>query len=288
MTTATTNTVIAQTTDAEFRTWVAEFIAQLLAVGLTQTSDTGQINTTTVNRAAINTDAGYAVFRFNDTLQGTAPVFIKFFFGSGSAQTVPRLRVQVGTASNGSGTVSGLGSANTDTLTNNAALVSTVTPYASYWCYNATYGALTFNWKLGAQGTGLPRATAVISRSTDSTGATTGDVLITYYYVGGGNWSIGRSVSYLTSTIYTSGGNADFLLIHYSVTSSLVSGTPQVYKTYYISPRVRPLLHLTACLDVEISRGTTYTATVVGTTSHTYLNATLIQASGYGAGIFWE
>jgi hypothetical protein len=40
--------------------------AQIAAMGLVQTSDTGQINWVTVARPALNTIAGYEIWRFND------------------------------------------------------------------------------------------------------------------------------------------------------------------------------------------------------------------------------
>src|ERR1700761_4788031 len=111
MTTSTTSTVLDQTSDAGFRTWVAEVITQLVSVcGVTQTTYTGQINTSTVTRAGTtNTAAGYVILKFNDTLQATVPVFIKLEFGSGStATTSPQMWITIGAGSNGSGTLTGI------------------------------------------------------------------------------------------------------------------------------------------------------------------------------------
>jgi len=95
-----------QTTDTEFRTWVAAIIAQLTAIGLTQTADTGQINTATVTTpAVINTAQGYAIFRYNDTLHATSPIFFKLEFGSGGAITTPSMWLTVGKGTNGAGTI---------------------------------------------------------------------------------------------------------------------------------------------------------------------------------------
>lgn len=94
-------------TDAEFRTWGSGLAAQLLAMGLVQTSDTGQINWTTVTRPAINTYGGYEIWRFADTLQATKPVFFKLEYGISSVADRPALRFTVGTGSNGTGTING-------------------------------------------------------------------------------------------------------------------------------------------------------------------------------------
>lgn len=94
--------------DANFRAWGSNLAAQLLAAGLVKTSDTGQIDWATVTTpAGINTYQGYEIWRLNDTLQATAPVYIKIQYGEGSAVDGPGIRVQFGTGSNGSGTLTG-------------------------------------------------------------------------------------------------------------------------------------------------------------------------------------
>lgn len=95
--------------DANFRTWGSYFAARFAAVGLVQTTDTGQINWTTVTApGAASTYQGYEVWRFADTLQATAPVYIKIEYGSStSSANNPGIRVQFGSGSNGSGTLTG-------------------------------------------------------------------------------------------------------------------------------------------------------------------------------------
>jgi hypothetical protein len=96
-------------TDADFRTWGTGIAAQLTACGLTQTSNTGQINWTTVTKPSANgTLQGYEIWRFADTLQSTAPFFIRLDYGSGSFADTPSLFVQVGTGTNGAGTLTGV------------------------------------------------------------------------------------------------------------------------------------------------------------------------------------
>jgi hypothetical protein len=94
------------TTDAMFRLWGASVGPALSAIGLVQTSDTGQINWTTV-LAPITTNQyrGYEIWRLNDSLQGSAPVFFKIEYGSSSAAASPSLRITVGKGSDGAGTI---------------------------------------------------------------------------------------------------------------------------------------------------------------------------------------
>ena len=287
MTTSTVTTVIDQTSDAGFRAWVAEFIAQLLAVGLVQTADTGQINTATVARAANNTDAGYAVFRFDDSLQATAPVFFKVYFGSGFNQSVPRIRVQVGTASNGSGTVSGAGSANTDTVSMNNAILSTVTTYTSYFCF--VEGCAWWSFKVGAGAANAAYSHYRLSRTTDNDGDPTADGVVQTNISGtGASNATARTIVFGTSTVYDGGAITNWALVHYNVSVSLVGGVPQVFKCYYITPRTRPEMFAVVVLDAECGRGVELQATVVGVTERNYINACNAGSTSRGLACIWE
>ena len=104
----TFSAAMTNATDAQFRAWGKGISDSLQAVGIVKTADSGQINWTTVAApTAINTQMGYEIYRFNDTLQSTAPVFIKLAFGSGANINYPTLWISVGTGSNGSGTLTG-------------------------------------------------------------------------------------------------------------------------------------------------------------------------------------
>jgi hypothetical protein len=92
--------------NAEFRAW-AQGIHDGLAsfADLTQTADTGQINIATANRPAANGVAGYEVWRFNDAMQATMPVFFKLEYGIDNSPTLPQLIITIGKGSNGAGTI---------------------------------------------------------------------------------------------------------------------------------------------------------------------------------------
>ena len=93
--------------DADFRAWGSGLAAQLAAMGLVKTTDTGQIDWATVLRPGVSTYAGYEIWRFNDALQATKPVFIKMEYGGSATVDRPNLRVTVGTGTNGAGTLTG-------------------------------------------------------------------------------------------------------------------------------------------------------------------------------------
>lgn len=104
----TFSAAMTNATDAQFREWGKAISDSLQAVGIVKTADSGQIDWAAVSApTAANTQMGYEIYRFNDTLQSTAPVFIKLSFGSGSSTSYPALWISVGTGSNGSGTITG-------------------------------------------------------------------------------------------------------------------------------------------------------------------------------------
>lgn len=161
--------------DANFRIWGSGFAAQLLASGLVQTSDTGQINWTTVTApAGTATFPGYEIWRFNDALQSTAPVFVKFEYGSGSSSANnPAIRFQFGSGSNGSGTLTG--STSTVATTMATANAGTVT---NWW----SGGTARFCCVIGTTGGSLNAPlTFGMERSKDANGNDTTEAVLLVY-----------------------------------------------------------------------------------------------------------
>lgn len=86
------------------------FVQLMLDAGFVQTEDTGQITLETAANGTNNTHFGYAIFRFNDALQATHPVYFKVEFGtypiSGSSRQGEFLTV--GKGSDGAGNIIGI------------------------------------------------------------------------------------------------------------------------------------------------------------------------------------
>lgn len=98
--------------DALFRTWGKAISDAIADCGeIVKTSDTGQVNWTTVTRGGTTSTTryynGYEMYRFDDSLQSTAPVFIRLDYGhySGASSHVPELHVTLGKATDGAGTI---------------------------------------------------------------------------------------------------------------------------------------------------------------------------------------
>lgn len=96
---------VLNATDAQFRAWGLQISNALAAIGLVKTSDTGQINWATVTTPANFTAAGYEIWRFDDSLQATDPIFFKLEYGVGSSGSIPYLKLTVGFSTDGAGTI---------------------------------------------------------------------------------------------------------------------------------------------------------------------------------------
>jgi hypothetical protein len=96
-------------TDAEWRTWCQAVEAALLSSGfLVAAADTGQIDLTSVARPAISSYAGYKIYKANDALAASKPMYVKIEYGCGTVTDRPLCRATVSTATNGAGTPSGV------------------------------------------------------------------------------------------------------------------------------------------------------------------------------------
>jgi hypothetical protein len=284
MTTATTNTPVSNAASANFRAWGLEMNTQLAAVGLTQTADTGQINWTTVALPAANTIAGFEIWRFNDALQATSPIFIKIQYGAASLTSTPLIQIQVGQGSNGSGTLTG-------TLMTNVAIAaaqqsSSTTNAPSFWAYNATYGVLWCSWKFGVNNASIsadiPLAGFSLERSCDTNGNPTGDSvsLVTPNSSSVASLQAGDAIqtySYLTSAlltpaVLTSALTAWSAFWPNNPASSATGANSQVMPRWINTPNNQLSAVTGICLRSEFTTGSTFgPVALVGSTAKTYI-----------------
>lgn len=261
--TATTTTPFAQSTDAEFRLWAQWIHDKLDAAGWVNTSDTGQINLTTVAKpAAANTSQGYEIWRMADALQATNPVFMKIEYGSGGAATVPAVWVTIGTASNGSGTLTG----NVSTRTQTTAAAGDSTARNSYFSGNTD----RFVFAIMADST-VTQSSGIIfgvERTKDSTGANSTE--------GAHFFCIGPSTTITSSQMMTFSGSmppADALFL-----SGLQAGTTGVFGsdayTFPIYPNGfyprNPIMNAVGYFAADLTREVSITLDIYGA-NHTYL-----------------
>lgn len=270
MTTQSWSARVRHDSDATFREWGSDFAAKLAAVGLVQTSDTGQINWVTVTRPGINTNAGYEIWRFNDTQQGTAPIYLRIDYGTGSGATSPRMLFTVGTGSNGSGTITGT-ALSTARNVHGGTAQATDTARQSYMC--AVDGFFGFDWKVGA---GITEASFFICRTCDATGAPTATGAMVHWGVGASNSVTARQAFRFAATAVayaaqTAAEAAALGLSPQQPSATSVGADIQVFLGWTITPRVEPLFGVCGVYNTELVPGGTFSATLVGSTPRTFL-----------------
>lgn len=103
--TSTQYLICDNSSDANFRSWGSAISAAIAAMGWTQSGDTGQVNWTTVTAPA----AGSFVYEIWQPADGGTTFYFKIEYGSNSSTPKgPRMRVSIGTTTNGSGTLTGI------------------------------------------------------------------------------------------------------------------------------------------------------------------------------------
>jgi len=93
--------------DATFRVWGKFLSDSMQSAGWTKTADTGQVDWSSVARpSTINTVAGYEI-RKSPTKTGFTDFYLKIEYGAGGNVAYTSIWFTIGTASNGSGTLTG-------------------------------------------------------------------------------------------------------------------------------------------------------------------------------------
>lgn len=271
MTTATTNTVITSTNDAEFRTWITELSNNLDTVGSVRTAATGQINLATATKpTASNTTAGYEIRRMNDTLQSTKPVFWKIEYGIGTvASNTPCVWITIGTVDLGNGSLGGLTSVRQQVGTYTSALLSTTTNYKSLYCVKD--GFIGVEFKRNSQLANKSMLYFTICRTVNSAGEWTGDGVHFVFGVSSTTANGAISLNFNTSTVDTSQTASNFAYSYGNTTSTLVSLTPQCFRHFHTMPLLQPSIGSCSFLVAEATPDGTTTFKTVGATARTYI-----------------
>lgn len=283
MTTASWSTPVDHTSDAGFRAWGSELKGKFALVGMIQTADTGQINWATVTLPAANSLGGYEIWKLS-----SGNLYFKIGYATGNATNMPELQVQVGTGSNGSGTLTGTLSTTLVATTNNAGSpFSSITNYQSYLCATANYVMLS--WKISAN-SGSPSIGFnffTVMQTVDSTGAATSLGYLIYT----GQRSAGAFQSVSTAAGITGpgqqGNTNSTTMVFGAATATPASsqdgaGDNQAFLWWFsvlgYTP-VTPLLHIATALSSDLTLGSTAILTLVGSTPHTYLAASVFSHS---------
>lgn len=171
MTTSAPSIKFSHTDTASFKAWAQAVGTALVAVGLVKTADTGQVDWEAFSWASsTDSDQGFEVYRFSDTLQSTKPVFLKVVYGNGSPSSSARMYFQIGTGTNGAGALTGVWT--TVVQATSAAADGTCTAY-----FSGDTSSLCLCFPRTSGGTVSAYIALVVDRTRGSDGTANGDGL---------------------------------------------------------------------------------------------------------------
>lgn len=264
MTTATANFAFRTDTAANARTWLDGVKNLITTAGLVQTSDTGQLDSSTVtSNPGTNVNFGYQVFKFPDAQQSAMPVFIRLQYQVNSGY--PFIQYTVGASTDGAGSIA-------DPIisgqSGNSGGTSAVNSYA---CYVGGTFSMVMGYGIFDQGN---QNNCVINLTIDRARDSSGNALASGYLAEGTTGSYGSQM--VSRSWYGPGSpNGNFNFVPSLIPSTTALSTSEganvnVFRHYSMVPGVRPQLGMLTYLYSEFGALTPFTATVLGA-QHTYL-----------------
>lgn len=264
MATQIISTTFPLSSDARFRAWGLGLSDAFAAMGLVKTADAGQIDWGTVIKpVATQTVAGFEIWRFADSLQATAPVYLKIEYGTGSNASAPSLWVTVGVGTNGAGTL--VGPATTTTRAYHSVAMGEGSIGLTY--ISGATNRLVFFAHLGTAATTNTSMVLGIERTKDDTGADTAEgVLVFLTTSSGSSWR--QQVLFPTGA----GTQETTLGIIMPTVGTGANGVQiAVYPQFYTKGVfLNPALNLLGYINANLSALTPTAITIYGAT-HTYL-----------------
>lgn len=294
MTTFAYSTPVYHASTADLRIYGAELNAWMTAAGLVQTADTGQINWATVTLpGTLGTSIGYEIWRFADS-----SIYFKLEYTTNISAVIRVLQqhLTVGSGSNGSGTITGIGFPRTDitnAVTANAQTSGTV-PCPTYICCTADFFGIVH--KMGGPTSLLPSYCAfAIEKMLDDDGAVSNIGYVVSWQPGSLTGSMNKRAYRSAATATLFAANTSFCVVPGAVTvsSSLISDR-QVWAHAQPNPRSVYSGCFCTLIPSELPAGMTFAATLLGATERTYISIGLGMGSGFaasaswGCGMLWE
>jgi hypothetical protein len=243
--------------DALFRAWGSYISGTFSTAGMVQTADTGQINWGTVTvPVSANTVAGYEIWRFDDALQATAPIFMKIEYGTGATVERPSIWYTVSQSSDGAGALTGNPGARTQIYCSGY-----TTALTSYFCGdNNTWVGAFF----------LSNTTLLffsIERTVDASGNPTADGVMTASY----RYSATPQQQLVLQTGPATAQENSFGALAPSVGNGSDGTNIAVYPIFFTrGPFVNNGLNLLAYFNANLTAGVSVSFTMYGAT-HTFM-----------------
>lgn len=291
MTTHSLSAVINQTTDEGFRAWYEIVRDGLVAVGWTQTADTGQLDPVTMIRPAVNTAAGYEIWQSPD-----GSLIAKLEPGCGSNTSTPQMWMTFGKSTNGAGTLTG------QTSTRNTVFIgttptSTSTAFTTYFSGSNDHLGVIF-WAFSTASGSRHQGFILAGKTVDADGVAT-----TIGFGVARQSSLSGAMSFQSvrsdAPAATLAESNFFSLVPGNVTASLTAtDNNQVYLWMMNVPDVLPFLWAGTVLKTELPFGTSISTNLVGQLPRTYMCCSTAlgelnlspanSSSSYGFAILWE
>jgi len=222
--------LMSNASDAAFRSWGSILSAQIGSI-LTRVPQTGDINWSTVTVPATSQFAGGEVYRFNDSLQATAPIFIKIEYGTGTGATASSLRITVGKSADGAGNIGGVLLAQTAVISFSGASTALSNCYISG---GSSWFALSLDPISPSTTTG---GLFYIERSVNNGGVPTGDALLVGWQTNQSSGQNHRFIDYPNATAESIIGGIIAMPLVLSTDRSIANGTTApVFPAACISP----------------------------------------------------
>lgn len=264
------------TNDADFRAWAGDLHNALITAGLVATADTGQADFTTVARPPVFSSV-YKVYRFDDTLQGTRPVFLRINYGTGSNALYPAFSFVLGSGSDGSGDITGAPTLalpfSPPTGPSSAASARTLVSVTDGFlgiCFGIGAAAslntfLAIGRSVGSDGEPSAEGLYVVSRAATTNG---GNVL--------------NCIRYAESSVFPMTSGSSCLNVGGGI-GSTVGSNVQVYKHYAPFPRVRPVPWLLTVNNAELGALGEFQVAPIGGKIRNYIT---LGSSAFNAATF--
>ncbi len=255
-----------------FRAVVAAYLDVLRDMGLVQTDDTGQIDIDTVPMPGAGVIAGYSVWRLDDALQASRPIFLRLSFGAGAAGAL-RIQMEIGTGTNGEGIITG--------VLVPARIVGAQPPSSAsgriYGCHSDGFAGVAVSIPAASDPT---PGSWWLCRTVDSEGnATEHGIMVG---CAGASFS-GPSSAYFMCANFGLGGlpqivvngtyqpSSGFALIPGGVLT-WVNGEMPVYLMFGAFPAIMPMRSVGMVNTAALSPGDTFDVALVGNAPRRYLN----------------
>lgn len=180
--------VCDSSTLANFKSWAQSISTWFSTAGWLQSSDTGQVNWSTISAVPGSGAYVYEVWEPND---GLTNFFLKVEYGNSSGTNSPGLRLTISTSTNGAGTATGFIVGPYQTTTNAITVPSSSTTYECD--FSGAPGRIgIMMWRNAPQGSIYPQQFFGVERSVNSGGSYTG-AHVTLVVVGVENLNSGSS-----------------------------------------------------------------------------------------------